>query len=647
MLFHDNATEINYDRAFPFDVIRYREVDQFTHRQIRIIVDTVWITLPFHSLTKPSSRENYREMVKNYVLNLIKSYQSSYFIRVPRNRNDLHYEERYSHIHTTPSVVIKTMDALDDNGWIDLHMGYFDKQREKGKQTRIFPSQKFIDFVDRKIGLRGSKKILFVKEDPKETIQLRHKIDKKKFRLIPYNDTPKTIVMRERLKIINDFNRGVLTILPLTREELVEMKPEHKETINNMLLNGSLIPYNQPIHLDQNIPVSTSTSNTYHTSTITTTTAHSTTTDQHHRIEKEKERTGREHIPITKTLAQINEQYQPPNFKISYSNNYRDKAYSSIEEVLKDSPESDRFWFRIFHSKMFRAFSDTSKCFNHHGRFYGDPVQNLPKWMRGKIIMEGKEVEECDYCSLHPTMLYTMVGTTPPENIYLIDKRSDPQLRKEYKAVLLVSINHKDPETLWSAVSLHFREELGYQAGDQRLTKRYIMGIYERLLEHNKPIAKYMNTGVALRLMRKDSEIANRIMYEFVTRGIPIRCIHDSFIVPAEYEHDLKVLMVQYFKEVMDTDYEIGITTERVMKNNPKKAPDAPVFDVEKAEGELVEVDHVACKGDSENNDLLDDNLKYFEEFITDGSGVDVEMPRGKFSKRPERFESRFEGIRI
>ena len=73
MLFQDNATELNYDRAVPFDVIRYREVDQFTHKQIRCLVDAVWLTLPFHSLTKPSSRKKYREMVKNYVLNLIKS----------------------------------------------------------------------------------------------------------------------------------------------------------------------------------------------------------------------------------------------------------------------------------------------------------------------------------------------------------------------------------------------------------------------------------------------------------------------------------------------------------------------------------------------------------------------------------------------
>ena len=111
--------------------------------------------------------------------------------------------------------------------------------------------------------------------------------------------------------------------------------------------------------------------------------------------------------------------------------------------------------------------------------------------------------------------------------------------------MLLVSINHKNPDTMWNAVSAHFREEFGYKAGDERLSKKYIMGIYDRLLAHNQNIKKYMNTGVAMRLMRKDSEIVDKIMIEFISNEIPIRCIHDSFIVPAEYEADLKVLMVE------------------------------------------------------------------------------------------------------
>jgi hypothetical protein len=120
-MFHQpQATELNYNNSFPFDVIRYRQVDNYTDQQIRQIVDTVWKSLPFSNIPKKRAKTKYREMVKNYVLNLIKSYQSGYCIRVSRNRNDHHYEKRYAQIFTTPFIVIKTMDALEDNDWIDL-----------------------------------------------------------------------------------------------------------------------------------------------------------------------------------------------------------------------------------------------------------------------------------------------------------------------------------------------------------------------------------------------------------------------------------------------------------------------------------------------------------------------------------------------
>jgi len=643
MFDHDNATELNYEKSFPFDVIRYRDVDNYTDNQIRHIVDTVWKSLSFFILPKKSSRKKYRAVVKNYVLNLIKSYQTSYCIRVSRNRNDHHSEERYSHIFTTPFIVIKTMDALEENDWVDLHIGFYDKQHNRGKQTRLFPSQKFIDLVENKdVDLNDNKhikRIRFVRENVKEVIQLRHKINDHKYKLTSYNDNPKTMRMRHRINQHNDYMRRVLTIMPLTKKELREMKPGHAETFNNMMLNGSIVFCDRKMKKGNKVgkeenkreenkkPVDTisssdtykvleSSNNTKATSDIEnyphrkeepTRKEYSLNTDQstHREQNLDKPNPNNQHnnnqdnnnnhntyittttdnyrrekenrkkiIPITKTLAQINEQYQSHDLNILFSYDHRENEYYSIDQVLEDYPKSRKFWFRIDYVDMFRAFSDTSKTFNHHGRFYGDVIQSLPSWMRTKITMNHKEVVECDFTSIHPTMLYVMADAVPPGNIYMIDKGTDPQLRKEYKTVLLVSINHKNPDTMWSAVSKHFREEFEYKTGDSRLTKKYIMEIYALLLEHNKPIEKYMNTGVAMRLMRKDSEIADRIMHEFISNDIPIRCIHDSFIVPAEYEQALKTLMVEYFQEVMNTDYVIGITTETASG----KAVDAPVL---------------------------------------------------------------------
>jgi hypothetical protein len=132
--------------------------------------------------------------------------------------------------------------------------------------------------------------------------------------------------------------------------------------------------------------------------------------------------------------------------------------------------------------------------------------------------------------------------------------------------------------------------------------------------------------------MRKDSEIADKIMHEFVSCGIPIKCIHDSFIVPAQYESELKELMVAYFQEIMKTDYAIGITTETTLKESSRKIVSKPVL--HSVEEQAVE--HQTEK--DRQDDVLDDNMKYFIGIPDDKNDEDlVIIPEG----------SRFAGIRI
>ena len=720
---HDNASELNLNKSFRFDVIRYKEIDNYTDRQIRHIVDTVWKSLSFSNFRNKSLRKKYREMLKNYVLNLIKSYQIGYCIRVSRNKNDYYYLRRYHRIFTTASIVIKTMDALRDNDWVDQYPGFFDQQNNRGKQTRLFPSKKFINLVEKDLGTNNNKtylRIRFAKEGVKETIQLRHKINDHKYKLIDYKDTPKTIRMRNRLKIYNHFMYSLkaITVITFTRKELTNMNPSLIEILNNLMLNDTIffldrkmkkgskvnrevkkedfidiksdtykvecddlkskyeeqcklcnenqLPYtgyysnidkstDQEHYFSFNTNSNDTTKNPVSPSELGSPGAgepqragepplqrgeelesseephrevnpgagsppqgagelppqsadelESSKEDENPRKEGGNEKNER---PITKELANKKIQYQPDSITILMQDYDRENEYYSIDQVLKDYPRSRKFWFRIDWTCMYRVFSDTSNRFDHHGRFYGDPVQNFPSWIRTKITMGHKKVVECDYTSLHPTMLYVMAGAVPPDNIYMIDKETDSQLRKEYKTVLLVSINHKNPKTMWSAVSKHFREQLGYKSGDRRLTKKYIMNIYTRLLEHNKPIGKYMNTGVAMKLMRKDSEIADRIMHTFVSKGIPIRCVHDSFIVPTEHEQALKTLMVKYFQEVMKTDYVIGITTETASGKALHELVAQP------AKKEIVAKEHQSEKKES---DEPVDNMKYFEEIFDD-----------------------------
>ena len=54
-----------------------------------------------------------------------------------------------------------------------------------------------------------------------------------------------------------------------------------------------------------------------------------------------------------------------------------------------------------------------------------------------------------------------------------------------------------------------------------------------------------LNTGQALRLMNIDSQIANLVIDHFTNKGIPILCIHDSFIIQYDKEPELRRILDQ------------------------------------------------------------------------------------------------------
>lgn len=62
------------------------------------------------------------------------------------------------------------MDTLFDLGLVEQKIGFFDREKGAGRQTRIYPTQKLIDlFEERSLKEPGFPK----KEQPGEIIQLK------------------------------------------------------------------------------------------------------------------------------------------------------------------------------------------------------------------------------------------------------------------------------------------------------------------------------------------------------------------------------------------------------------------------------------------------------------------------------------------
>ncbi len=726
----------DYERSFYFDVIRYREVDAMTDHQLQKAVDTVHGSLNLKSKKKFKNR--YREMVKNYVFNLIKAFNTNHWVRVSRNEHDYKYIERYHHIYTTPTIVIKTMDALYDYGWIEMKSGFYDAEKGKGKITRIRPSTNFIDLITGTIGKQSCTRVQFHTLPLKDEIVMRQRLKNGKYLYEDYVDTLNTRQMRSRVRQYNEMMRNKITLLTLSKNDLLSLKsvdqygeeskayksfnrqlsngrivflereiekrnrrqgitePDHDRSIteDNYIVNPEIgtfnvfnvlklssdeieqqlkaegwLPsgeYSSPLNGSEYESIFDSekenrdyfnslnlgnnnsiTSNQPSPSTTTTTT---TTTIPSPSPSPPSTPSLFSNI-ITNGLSEKSTSLQSlDNDSLPVWYDGEDSYCCTIDEILAKYPRNRIFRFLIPHTNMYRIFSTSHKQFRHHGRFYGDPVQNLPEKFRLKITMQGESVVECDYTSLHPYMLYTMVNEAPPENIYIIDKTENEQLRREYKTILLTAINSEDRNTMLKAVQRLFVKKKGFQygSGDKRLKWSYIEDILDKLIEHNKPIAKFLNTKKGVELMRKDSEIADRIIKEFVRMDRPIRCVHDSFIVQERHESFLKRLMIEKYQEVMDTDYVIGITTEKHKKsqsapNIVKSRESKNVNSVSSGKVKPVVV-MAEVSDDFHNRSEEIENMKYFQSFFEDEETHDSSTIEFPLLPR-ETFLGRFEGI--
>ncbi|MFJ7644492.1 hypothetical protein ACIQYO_20620 [Methylobacterium sp. NPDC097178] len=165
------------------------------------------------------------------------------------------------------------------------------------------------------------------------------------------------------------------------------------------------------------------------------------------------------------------------------------------------------------------------------GRLYGF-WQNLPKARRAELMINNELIIEPDFTCLHPTLLYSMQG------IVLDTATFDPYLphpyrwpRKAGKLALNVAINAKSiVAAVWALQAKRLEK------GDDGLPKwRYGLAetrrIIDALIEHNKPIARYICSDMGVTLMGIDSRMCVEVLKRCRRDNVAVLPVHDSFMV--------------------------------------------------------------------------------------------------------------------
>lgn len=192
-------------------------------------------------------------------------------------------------------------------------------------------------------------------------------------------------------------------------------------------------------------------------------------------------------------------------------------------------------------------------------------VQGLSEHDRETITIDGQSVVERDFSALHPHLLYAAEGVQYAGDPYtavvreLLGRQYDPHgwshrgrsLRSFCKTALLAALNATDFREAEQAVNYWL-----YQHHNERRDLRIVSitqarPVLEAFMTAHQPISRHFCSGGlnGLRTMNKDARIALDVVWHFARQGIPILSIHDSFIVQAQYDGELRCFMDQTYRK--------------------------------------------------------------------------------------------------
>lgn len=180
--------------------------------------------------------------------------------------------------------------------------------------------------------------------------------------------------------------------------------------------------------------------------------------------------------------------------------------------------------------------------FQKGGRFFGGWWLQVPKSYRPFIHINNEPTVEVDYRAIHPNLLLA----EPERDPYALDRIVFPEVfhhideqRSAVKGLVLMAINATSAKRAFGA----FR--LSKDKGDKmrNMSDLQLQKLLDAFTDKLPEVKEALNTGMGLNLMNLDSQIANMIIDHYTKQGIPILCVHDSFIIDWKREEELRRIM--------------------------------------------------------------------------------------------------------
>lgn len=149
------------------------------------------------------------------------------YVAYSRNKESYQDESRYRRLFIKYQPMMDAVNALEVLGYIEGAIGYYDKNRNQGKQSRMRATGKLV-----KMFLEADLNIYMIHYEDKPLIFLKDENKKK----VEFEHTPETLEMEQNLKRINAVLKSQDINLEVTdrqHEEILErLQLEGKEPVN-------------------------------------------------------------------------------------------------------------------------------------------------------------------------------------------------------------------------------------------------------------------------------------------------------------------------------------------------------------------------------------------------------------------------------
>lgn len=201
----------DYSKSRPFDVWKWSEAPEANKA-----VEHLYTELKVHSGNLvEKNRAKYRNTIKKVILDLYVAHldDPNLFVSYSRDVADYAVGKRYKKLHIGYRPLVTVVDALQDLGYVHNKLGFFDRKRGIGKQSRMIATEKLILLIESAPVKRNA--IVRVRDE----IELRDENKKP----IDYTETPQIKSWRKKIQAINQSLMAASVTLDLTQREREEL----------------------------------------------------------------------------------------------------------------------------------------------------------------------------------------------------------------------------------------------------------------------------------------------------------------------------------------------------------------------------------------------------------------------------------------